>query len=116
MLKMAGPELSDERPRTVGTNADECRMIKCTPNLLPLLRDGCKPLIMATSVEDPPGTVEPIVQQDDYQGLQGPVPNIGWYQIDASCIGEDARKLLEDWSGIPPDKINGHVDEIVGHI
>jgi hypothetical protein len=68
---------------------------------------------MAASVENPPGAAEPIAQQDNYQGLQGPVPNIGWYQIDASCIANDARELLEEWSGIPPEKINEHVDEIV---
>jgi len=39
--------------------------------------------------------------------------NVGWYEVDASCISDYARKLLENWSGIPLDQINNHVNAIV---
>jgi len=41
-------------------------------------------------------------------------PNhVGWYEVDASCISDNARKLLENWSEIAPDQINNHVNAIV---
>ena len=42
------------------------------------------------------------------------LPNdVGWYEVDASCISDHARKLLENWSEIPPDQIYNHVNAIV---
>lgn len=42
------------------------------------------------------------------------LPNdVGWYEVDASCISDNARKLLENWSEIPSDQINNHVNTIV---
>lgn len=42
-----------------------------------------------------------------------PLPDLRWYQIDASAISSDARNLLEKWSGIPPEMVSEHVNEIV---
>lgn len=42
-----------------------------------------------------------------------PLSQLSWYEIDASIISDDARKLLENWSEIPPDEVNEHVDDVV---
>jgi len=48
--------------------------------------------------------------------LAGVLPNnVGWYEVDASRISDNGRKLLENWSEIPPNQINNHVNEIVSY-
>jgi hypothetical protein len=41
--------------------------------------------------------------------------DLSWYQVDSSVIDEAARKLLINYSGIPPENIGKHVDAIVSH-
>jgi hypothetical protein len=38
---------------------------------------------------------------------------LAFYNIDASVVGEKSRKLLHEYSNIPEDEINAHVEKIV---
>lgn len=48
-------------------------------------------------------------------GLSGQLPkDLSWYEIKPeTAVGEKARKLLVDWSKIPPDQVDAHVEKIV---
>jgi hypothetical protein len=35
------------------------------------------------------------------------------YELDASCLSDAARKLMEQWSGILQEQVNDHVNAIV---
>ena len=39
--------------------------------------------------------------------------DIGFYNIDASTLKEPARKLLNEYSGIPKEEIDDHVNALV---
>ena len=38
---------------------------------------------------------------------------IEFYDVDASTLTESGRKLLREYSGIPEDEINSHVEAMV---
>jgi hypothetical protein len=38
---------------------------------------------------------------------------LDFYQVEASVVGEEARKLLHEYSKIPEDQIDSHVESIV---
>jgi len=56
----------------------------------------------------------PSAETKGYAIFTGILPNdVGWYEVDPSCISHHARKLLENWSEIPPDQVDSHVNAIV---
>jgi hypothetical protein len=53
------------------------------------------------------------IDQPAQSGGHRNLPTINDYKIDASTVGENARKLLEEYSKIPADQVNDHVEKIV---
>jgi len=63
---------------------------------------------MATAIEQPSSTTE-----NDFELRRR---DLGWYDVNLNVSIDshpNARKLLEQWSGIPEDKVNEHINEIV---
>ena len=63
---------------------------------------------MATTVEQPSSTIG-----NDFELRRR---DLGWYDVNLNAgidSHPNARKLLEQWSGIPEGKANDHVNEIV---
>lgn len=45
---------------------------------------------------------------------QGSKEHVAWYAPELSNISGAARKLLEEYSGVPPEQVVPHVLEVVG--
>lgn len=52
---------------------------------------------------------EETIQSGGGRGL----PTLDLYKIEASTVGKNARTLLQDYSKIPADRVNDHVEKIV---
>jgi hypothetical protein len=50
---------------------------------------------------------------DDKSAISARPTSLDFYTVTASSIGADARKVLNEYSKIPEDEIEQHVDVIV---